>query len=171
MTAPARKSPIHEEAMDFFLGGEGRLKPADAAAAIIVVDEMSYLMQRRDQKPHIFFPGHWGLFGGAIEAEEDPATALKRELNEELGLDIPGECRFFTDFTFDYGQHGTVFRRFYEVKIAGSALAHLTLREGAGMRAFPAVELLNMARVVPYDSFAVWMHASGALRGHAPQTR
>jgi 8-oxo-dGTP pyrophosphatase MutT (NUDIX family) len=154
--------------MDFFLGGEGKLKPADASVAIIVVDEMNYLMQLRDQKPHIFFPGHWGLFGGAIETEEDPAAGLKRELNEELGLDVP-ECRYFTNFTFDYGQHGTVFRRFYEVKIAGSALAHLTLREGAGMRAFPAWELLNMPRVVPYDSFAVWLHANGALKARAPR--
>ena len=148
--------------MDFFLCGEGKLKPADAAVAIIVVDEVNYLMQLRDQKPKIFFPGHWGLFGGAIETEEDPAAGLKRELNEELGLDI-SECRYFTNFTFDYGQHGTVFRRFYEVKIAGSALAHLTLREGSGMRAFSAWDLLNITRVVPYDSFAVWLHASGAL--------
>jgi 8-oxo-dGTP pyrophosphatase MutT (NUDIX family) len=162
----ARNSPVDESAMDFFLSGEGKLKPTDAAVAIIVVDEMNYLMQLRDQKTNIFYPGHWGLFGGAIEPEEDPAAGLKRELNEELGLDVHN-CRYFTNFTFDYGQHGTVFRRFYEVKMPGSALTHLTLREGAGMRAFPAVELLNMARVVPYDSFAVWLHASGALKAHA----
>ena len=149
--------------MDFFLGGEGKLKPADAAVAIIVVDEVNYLMQLRDQKPNIFYPGHWGLFGGAIEPEEDPAAGLKRELNEELGLDVT-ECRYFTNFTFDYGQHGLVFRRFYEVKIAESELTCLTLREGAEMRAFPASEILNMPRVVPYDSFAVWLHVSGALK-------
>jgi len=149
--------------MDFFLGGEGRLVPRDAAVALIVVDDRRYLLQLRDQKPKIFYPGHWGLFGGAIEAEEDPAAGLKRELNEELGLDVP-ESRYFTNFTFDYGQHGSVFRRFYEVKIAGSALTHLMLREGAEMRAFPASEILNMPRVVPYDSFAVWLHASGALK-------
>src|SRR5262245_47952251 len=158
--------PVHEGQMDFFLGGEGKLKPSDAAVAIIVVDETTYLMQLRDQKRGIFFPGHWGLFGGAIETEEDPAAGLKRELNEELGLDVH-ECRYFTNFTFDYGQHGTIFRRFYEVRMAGSALAHLRLREGVGMRAFPASELLNMARVVPYDSFAIWLHASDALKARA----
>src|SRR5262249_9146444 len=116
--------------MDFFLGGEGRLVPRDAAVALIVVDDRRYLLQLRDQKPNISEPGHWGWFGGAIEAEEYPAAGLKRELNEELGLDVP-ESRYFTNFTFDYGQHGSVFRRFYEVKIAGSALTHLMLREGA----------------------------------------
>ena len=39
-------------------------------------------MQLRDQKPNIFYPGHWGLFGGAIEENEDPTVALKRELRK-----------------------------------------------------------------------------------------
>jgi 8-oxo-dGTP pyrophosphatase MutT (NUDIX family) len=149
--------------MDFFLGGEGQLVPRDAAVALIIVDDRRYLLQLRDQKPNIFYPGHWGLFGGAIETKEDPAAGLKRELKEELGLDV-AEYRYFTNFTFDYGHHGTVFRHFYEVKIAGSVVTRLTLREGAEMRAFPPSELLNMHRVVPYDSFAVWLHATGALQ-------
>ena len=119
--------------MDFFLGGEGSLRPANAVVAIIVVDETSYLMQLRDQKPNIFYPGHWGLF---------------------------------TNFTFDYGSHGTVFRRFYEVSILGRALKKLSLHEGSEMRAFLPAELLNLPRVVPYDSFAVWLHASGSLQAH-----
>src|SRR5215813_10858371 len=121
--------------MDFFLGGEGSLKPANAVVAIIVVDKGSYLMQLRDQKPNIFYPGHWGLFGGAIEANEDPTVALRRELEEELRLNI-SECHYFTNFTFDYGRHGTVFRRFYEVRIPRSTLKKLSLHEGAEMRVF-----------------------------------
>ena len=156
---------IDKDRMDFFRGGEGSLRPANAVVAIIVVDETSYLMQLRDQKPNIFYPGHWGLFGGAIEANEDPTVALKRELEEELRLDI-SECPYFTNFTFDYGQHGSVFRRFYEVSIPGRALKKLSLHEGSEMRAFLPTELLNLPRVVPYDLFAVWLHASGALKAH-----
>ena len=156
---------IDGDRMDFFLGGEGSLRPANAVVAIIVVDETSYLMQLRDQKPNIFYPGHWGLFGGAIEANEDPTVALKRELEEELRLDI-SECPYFTNFTFDYGPHGTVFRRFYEVSIPGRALKKLSLHEGSEMRAFLPAELLNLPRIVPYDSFAVWLHASGSLKAH-----
>jgi 8-oxo-dGTP pyrophosphatase MutT (NUDIX family) len=148
-----------------FLGGEGALRPADAVAAIIVVDETSYLMQLRDQKPNIFYPGHWGLFGGAIEANEDPTVALKRELEEELRLNI-AECRYFTNFTFDFGRHGTVFRRFYEIRIPGLALKKLSVHEGAEMRVFLPSELLNLPRVVPYDSFAVWLHASRSVQEH-----
>jgi 8-oxo-dGTP pyrophosphatase MutT (NUDIX family) len=149
--------------MNFFLGGDGKLTPADAAVAIIVVDNALYLMQLRDQVPNIFYPGHWGLFGGAIEANEDPTAALKRELEEELHLDIP-DCRYFTNFTFEWGQHGSICRQFYEVKISAPTLNKLTLHEGNEMRTFRASELLNLPKVVPYDSFAVWLHASGAIK-------
>jgi 8-oxo-dGTP pyrophosphatase MutT (NUDIX family) len=105
------------------------------------------------------------LFGGAIEANEDPIVALRRELQEELRLDI-SECRYFTNFTFEYGQHGTVFRRFYEVGIPGPALKKLSLHEGSEMRIFYPSEILNLPRIVPYDSFAVWLHASGSLNAY-----
>ena len=66
---------------DYFPGGEGRLKPADAAVALIVVGhERRYLMQLRDQKSGIFYPGHWGLFGGATDPGESPEQTLEREL-------------------------------------------------------------------------------------------
>jgi 8-oxo-dGTP pyrophosphatase MutT (NUDIX family) len=42
------------------------------------------LMQLRDFKENIAFPGHWGFFGGAIEAGETPMEAAHRELMEEI---------------------------------------------------------------------------------------
>lgn len=148
--------------MEFFLS-EGPLRPSDAVVAIIVLDDGRYLMQLRDQKPNIFYPGHWGLFGGAIEAGEDPKAALGRELREELALTASG-YKYFTSFTFEFGQLGLVSRRFYEIEIAPSILNGLSLHEGAAMRLFEASEILNLPRVVPYDSFAIWLHARGMLR-------
>lgn len=43
------------------------------------------LLQLRDFKPGIDFPGHWGLFGGSIEDGEEPLKAARRELAEEIG--------------------------------------------------------------------------------------
>jgi 8-oxo-dGTP pyrophosphatase MutT (NUDIX family) len=43
------------------------------------------LMQLRDDKEGIAFPGKWGFFGGAIEPGEDPEQAARRELAEEIG--------------------------------------------------------------------------------------
>lgn len=42
------------------------------------------LMQLRDHKPGIIFPGQWGFFSGSIEKGETPEESAKRELLEEL---------------------------------------------------------------------------------------
>ena len=147
--------------MDYFLN-EGRLRPTNAAVALITVGERPhYLMQLRDQKSGIFFPGHWGLFGGAIDPGEAPEITLRRELKEELHLEAP-EPTYFTEFQFDFSfcGYGRLIRRCYEVRIADSALPKLVLGEGADMRVFSAAEILTRSRVAPYDALAIWLHAS-----------
>jgi 8-oxo-dGTP pyrophosphatase MutT (NUDIX family) len=138
----------------------GPLKPADAAVAIIIDGLGRYLVQLRDAKSTIFFPDHWGCFGGAIEPGETDLECLARELEEEIELDISTlPTRQFTSFSFDFGfAGGSIIRRnFYEVQITTAALANLTLHEGRAMQAFPGPELLAM-QMVPYDRFALWMH-------------
>jgi 8-oxo-dGTP pyrophosphatase MutT (NUDIX family) len=143
---------------DFFLS-EGRLTPGDASVALIVLDDSRYLMQLRDQKPGIFFPGHWGCFGGGMDAGETPEAALRRELQEELGFNLQS-MTYFTRFAFDFSCWGSrlLDRHYYEVKIAASAVEAMTLGEGSAMRAFDGRELLANEKVTPYDSVAIWMH-------------
>src|SRR5262249_26777646 len=147
---------------DCFLSPRDPLRPGDAVAAVIVLDDRRYLLQLRDQKPGIFYPGHWGLFGGAIDASETPDNALRRELREELDL-VVEQARPFTDFTFTIGSHGRVARYFFEVLVTQTTLTRLVLREGVEMRAFSTAEILTRSRVVPYDSFAIWLHANSAI--------
>jgi 8-oxo-dGTP pyrophosphatase MutT (NUDIX family) len=150
--------------MDYFRGGEGDLSPGPAAVALILTDDGRYLLQLRDQKPGIFYPGHWGLFGGGMEPGETPETALRRELKEELGLEV-ANLSHVTDFSFTLGRLGKITRYFFQVPaLPPSALGGLSLGEGSAMRAFLPVEILNCPRVVPYDSFAIWLHAGGLLR-------
>jgi len=47
----------------------------------------SVLLQKRDMKAKAN-PGLWGFFGGSSESDETPEQALKRELKEELNIDI-----------------------------------------------------------------------------------
>jgi 8-oxo-dGTP pyrophosphatase MutT (NUDIX family) len=144
---------------EYFLRPQIRLRPGHAACAVIVLDDGRYLMQLRDLKPGIFYPGHWGLFGGAIDGGETPQAALRRELREEIGFDAE-DLRLLTQFSFTCGGHGRVDRYFYEVALAKDVLPELKLHEGAQMRAFTAAKILTQPRVVPYDSFAIWIHAS-----------
>jgi 8-oxo-dGTP pyrophosphatase MutT (NUDIX family) len=75
-----------------FLGSRVRLRPASAVAALLQLADGRYVMQLRDSNPGIFYPDHWGCFGGAVDAGEEPVAALVRELAEELAvkIDPPG---------------------------------------------------------------------------------
>ena len=61
------------------------LKLQEVVSVFIRSNNGSYLLQLRDKKPSIAFPGHWGLFGGAIENGESVCEAASRELEEEIG--------------------------------------------------------------------------------------
>jgi len=41
-------------------------------------------------------PGYWGLFGGKIESGETPEMAVKREAQEELGINLENVKLFKT---------------------------------------------------------------------------
>ncbi|MDP4025871.1 NUDIX domain-containing protein [Methylobacterium sp. NEAU 140] len=145
-----------------------RLDFHDAAVALITLDDGRYLMQLRDDKPGIFYPDHWGLFGGAIDPGEDAESAVRRELREELDLDA-GPLRYFTRFDFDFdcigaGRRG---RTYFELTIASADLPHLRLGEGRLMQPLQP-DMLLIERLVPYDSFAIWLHL--ASRRPAPSS-
>jgi 8-oxo-dGTP pyrophosphatase MutT (NUDIX family) len=135
------------------------LVPSNAVAAILTLADGRYIMQLRDAGPDIFFPDHWGCFGGAINLEENPEDALRRELFEELEFDIPSQRRF-THFDFDFAPlgHPTVTRIYFEVEVPVAAFERFVLHEGADFRAIDGRELLSNLRVTPYDALAIWMH-------------
>lgn len=61
------------------------IKQHDVAVGIIVASDGRLLLQHRDDKPEIPARGMWGLFGGHVEAGEEPTAAFLREMDEELG--------------------------------------------------------------------------------------
>jgi hypothetical protein len=69
--------------------------------------------------------------------------------------------RYFTEFAFDFSFSGLgrFARKFYEVPIESATLCQLVLGEGTAMRVFSAREILTNLRVVPFDSFALWLHS------------
>jgi 8-oxo-dGTP pyrophosphatase MutT (NUDIX family) len=137
-----------------------RLHPRDAVAAIIVVERQGYLLQLRDNRPDIFFPDHWGLFGGAIEPGESEEAALRRELAEEIGIDIPPDAvRYVTRIDIDWNRPGCGMktRAFFEVTLTAERVQSLILQEGADLRVFSPDEIREL-RVTPYDAFGLWLH-------------
>jgi 8-oxo-dGTP pyrophosphatase MutT (NUDIX family) len=52
----------------------------------IIMKDSKILLQLRDSKKNIIFPGKWGFFGGALNVNESHFKAIKRELFEELNI-------------------------------------------------------------------------------------
>jgi len=140
-----------------------------AVAALLVTPDRRYLLQLRDDKPDIWFPGFWGLFGGGVDAGETPEEALRRELHEELGFQ-PGQAAYFTQVCFDLRRwgRGVKLRYVFEVPIEMDEIATMTLREGAGMELFAAPALGGLTKLAPYDALAIGLHVSQAVLAQAP---
>lgn len=146
-----------------FVTDRSVLFPDNGVGAILIAPDGRYLLQLRDDKPGIFFPGHWGCFGGAVDPGEDAEQAIIRELFEELGLTVDGGALTrFTHFTFDLGfcGVGTIYRTMFEISLAENHVAALRLGEGSAFGLFAAEDILRGLTVTPYDSFALWLHIS-----------
>lgn len=59
-------------------------KPKEVVVVLPYIDN-KILLQLRDIKIGIDFPGCWGFFGGSIDNGETPDDASERELCEEIG--------------------------------------------------------------------------------------
>jgi 8-oxo-dGTP pyrophosphatase MutT (NUDIX family) len=100
----------------------------------ILYRENKFLMQLRDDIPGILYPGCWGLFGGHIEMGEEPETALKRELIEEIGYQVSQPIKF------DCYADETIIRYIYHAPLT-VGVEKLMLQEGWDLGLLTAQEI------------------------------
>lgn len=106
--------------------------PTDSGTALtevtlaILYQKGQFLMQLRDDFPHIVHPGIWGFFGGHIEPGEAAAVGVRRELREELNY-VPPSLKLFRDVADDTK------RRYYYYGEIVVPISQLALNEGQDM--------------------------------------
>ena len=144
----------------------GPLNPIDASAVVLTGPAGQYVMQVRDDKTGVFYPGHLGLFGGALRNGESFEQAAVRELEEEISLNMEGRLTFLTRMTIGFEPMGaeSVERVFYSAVLSADDIAEIQVDEGQGYDLVAAEPLLLDRRVVPYDAFAIWLHCNAIGR-------
>ncbi len=111
---------------------------------ILYTDDGRVLLQQRDDKPEIPYPGFWTLFGGAVEAGETPDEAVHRELMEELSISLP--MAFWHDYVCPVRSKpgGVTTRNFVYTARLVQPVESLTLYEGQAMRLFSPSEAMRL---------------------------
>lgn len=143
----------------------------DLAVAVLETEDGRYLLQLRDDLPGVSLRGYWGLFGGAIEAGETPEEALRREMQEELGITATG-AEFLAqiiqdvDMTVAAGRKSSPRRRrwrihFFVVPIRAADVDGMQQNEGAGRALFTVEEAMRLEKIGPWDLGAVMTRARG----------
>jgi 8-oxo-dGTP diphosphatase len=109
-------------------------RPEVAIAILHQADQ--FLLQLRDPIPTIVYPGHWGFFGGHLEAGESAEIAVQRELLEEIGYSPPhlNHFRSYAD--------PLVIRHVFQGELT-VGLDELTLLEGWDMGWFSRDDILR----------------------------
>ena len=79
MTSAGEHGPIDVE-------GQPPRRPVDVAVGVLINPDGEFLLTSRPEGK--VYAGYWEFPGGKLEAGESVETALRRELTEELGIEI-----------------------------------------------------------------------------------
>lgn len=110
--------------------------PQPVVSAILTNGRGEVLLQLRDDRPGLLFPGHWTLPGGYVKVNESPDDAIRRELREEMELELP--LTYWK--VYDAPRAGGTVRQHLYLGRLDAALDSLPLHEGQALRFVDAAE-------------------------------
>ncbi|HEY4013457.1 MAG TPA: (deoxy)nucleoside triphosphate pyrophosphohydrolase [Polyangiaceae bacterium] len=122
-------------------------RPTLLVAAGVVIEDGRVLLSQRKRGTHL--EGAWELPGGKVEPGEDPRDAVRRELREELGIDVTvGEIMDVTFHLYAEAQKA-VLLLFYEAARAPGSPEPRAIEVAAV--AWAGADSLDPARFPPAD--------------------
>lgn len=117
------------------------------SAAVILNEKQQVLLQLRDLKKEISWPGVWSLPGGRRRFFETSIMAVKREVLEETNL-VLRKPKFIGTF-FDDFEKRPIMVDIFTIKIQN--YSEMKLGEGRELRFFSREEIENIQRYVFLD--------------------
>jgi len=108
-----------------------------AVGILIENSKGEILFLLRDNKPTIQYPNQWDVLGGVVKAGETFEEAIKRELMEEIELDLQ-EFKLFKIYNWP-DQTEAIFHTKLDIDINKTPL-----HEGQKIQYFSREKLLNM---------------------------
>ena len=112
----------------------------NSAVGILINSNNEFLLQKKTADYHLC-PGQWCLFGGEFKSNESPLDAIKRELEEELGLELSNMSYFFKN-SWKMGKRE--YREDVFVVFFDKNIMDIKLSEGAGFALFNKNELSSL---------------------------
>ena len=102
----------------------------------LIYRDKQLLLQLRDKKKNIIYPGKWGYFGGNVKIGETHLQAVKREMFEELNIKNFKHLKFIR-FFFDTKTNS--FFYIYILKLSENVLQ----KEGSDFALFTNYQFLK----------------------------
>ena len=124
-----------------------------SAGAIIFVKN-KYLLQLRENKKNIYYPGFWGIFGGLLEKNEGFEKGLEREVKEETNLNVKASKMILSN-NFRFLDYKIRYRMYFECKVLDKN--KINLNEGRDFKFYSFKELRKL-QIVPLDFVAIHYH-------------
>ena len=124
-----------------------------SAGAIIFIKN-KYLLQLRENKKNIYFPGFWGVFGGLLEKNEGFEKGLEREVKEETNLNVKASKMILSN-NFRFLDYKIRYRMYFECKVLDKS--KINLNEGRDFKFYSFKELRKL-QIVPLDLAAIHYH-------------
>lgn len=143
-------------------------------SAILVNGRGEVLLQLRDHRAGMLWPGHWTIPGGHVEAGESPDDAIRREMIEEMELgDL--SLRLWTTFDAPRGDPPFVCAEHIYTGRLDVPAASIRLHEGQRVQFFEAEQIDGMTLAFNYTPLLRRFFAQGLHRevgsGHASSER
>ncbi len=110
-------------------------------SAIPVNAEGKILLQQRDDRPDLNYPGYWTTFGGKVEDGETPDEAMRRELLEEIELELPMRLWKVEEYPTKHNGQKFVVEGYIYVGRIDRAAADIALNEGQALGYFGLEDL------------------------------